>query len=64
VFRHAVPDSDLNARHWYGKNAEGKIYRFSNSNDGTVHFSGIDGVGDGIRNITEYARRRLMEMSR
>ena len=64
VFRHAVPDSDLNARHWYGQNAEGKIYRFSNSNDGTVHFSGIDGVGDGTRNITEYARRRLMEMSR
>jgi hypothetical protein len=64
VFRRAVPDSDLNARHWYGQNAEGKIYRFSNSNDGTVHFSGIDGVGDGTRNITEYARRRLMEMSR
>jgi hypothetical protein len=64
VFRHAVPDSDSNARHWYGQNAEGKIYRFSNSNDGSVHFSGIDGVGDGIRNMTEYARKRLEEMFR
>ena len=44
---------------WYGKNDAGQIYRFSNANDGTAHFSGIDGVGDGINNITPYARARL-----
>ena len=59
VFQRAVPDDPVNPRHWYGKNAEGQIYRFSNGNDGTAHFSGIDGVGDGIRNITRYARQRL-----
>gem|GEM_PF-5595322 len=68
VFRNAVPDSvpngDLQPRNWYGRNAEGKIYRFSYSNDGTAHFSGIDGVGDGVRNITPYARKRLEEMFR
>ncbi len=28
-------------------------------NDGTAHFSGIDGVGDEVRNLTKYARERL-----
>jgi hypothetical protein len=59
VFRRAVPDDPVNARNWFGKNAKGQIYRFSNGNDGTAHFSGIDGVGEGIRNITTYARQRL-----
>ncbi|MBL8817440.1 MAG: RHS repeat-associated core domain-containing protein [Planctomyces sp.] len=64
VFRHAVPDDPVNPRNWYGRNANGQIYRFSGGNDGTAHFSGIDGVGDGIRNITKYARQRLEEMLR
>jgi hypothetical protein len=59
AYRRAVPDHETKARHWYGRGDDGTIYRFSNSNDGTVHFSGADGVGDGIRNITDYARRRL-----
>jgi hypothetical protein len=59
VFRNAVPDSPTNPRFWYGKDANGRIYRFSSGNDGTAHFSGIDGVGDGIRNITQYALDRL-----
>jgi hypothetical protein len=32
---------------------------FSGANDGTAHFSGMEGVGDGIRNITDYALQRL-----
>lgn len=64
VYRHAVPDDPVNPRNWYGRNADGQIYRFSGSNDGTAHFSGIDGVGDGIRNITKYARQRLEELLR
>jgi hypothetical protein len=40
-------------------NSEGKIYRFSNANDGTAHFSGIESHGDGVRNITDYALQRL-----
>jgi hypothetical protein len=59
VYRTAIPDDPVNPRHWYGKNANGHIYRFSNSGDGTVHFSGIDSVGKGIRSITRYAKMRL-----
>jgi hypothetical protein len=62
VFRHAVPDDPVKPRHWYGRNADGQIYRFSNGNDGTAHFSGVGGVGDGIRNVTLYALQRLEEM--
>ncbi|MCX7423649.1 MAG: hypothetical protein NT013_29500 [Planctomycetia bacterium] len=61
VFHRAVPDDPVNPRHWYGKNSDGQIYRFSNGNDGTAHFSGIDNVGDGIRSITRYAKDRLGE---
>ena len=46
-------------RAWFGKNADGQIIDSSMSNDGTAHFSGIDGVGDGIRNLTDYALARL-----
>jgi len=59
VFKKAVPNSAENPTAWFGKNAEGQIYRFSPSNDGTAHFSGIEGVGDGVRNLTPYARQRL-----
>ena len=63
VFRKAVPDDPVNPKNWFGKNADGQIYRFSGSNDGTAHFSGIDDVGDGVRNLTQYARDRLAEMA-
>jgi hypothetical protein len=59
VFKKADPNSAENPTAWFGKNAEGQIYRFSPSNDGTAHFSGIEGVGDGVRNLTPYARQRL-----
>lgn len=59
VFRRAVPDDPVNPRNWYGRNDQGKIYRFSGDNAGGAHFSGMDGVGSGIRNITPYARQRL-----
>lgn len=58
VFKTAVPDSATNPRNWYGMNSQGQIYRYSGSN-GVVHYSGTEGVGDGIRNITDYALRRL-----
>jgi RHS repeat-associated protein len=59
VYKRAVPDASEAARNWYGKNADGTIYRFSNGNDGTAHFSGSSATKDGIRNITPYARQRL-----
>ncbi|NUQ79773.1 MAG: hypothetical protein HUU21_40235, partial [Polyangiaceae bacterium] len=59
VFRNAVPDHPVNPKNWYGVNTKGKLYRFANSNDGKAHVNGIEGVGDGIRNITDYALRRL-----
>ena len=62
VYGRAVPDASVGARHWYEKNANGDIYRFSNGGNNTAHFSGIDGVGDGIRNITPYARNRLKRL--
>jgi hypothetical protein len=59
VYKRAVPNDPENPTAWFGKNADGEIYRFSLSNDGTAHFSGIDGVGDGVRNLTQYALDRL-----
>jgi len=59
VYEKAVPDSPTNAKNWYGKNADGTVYRYSNANDGTAHFSGSDASADGIRNITPYATARL-----
>ena len=62
VYKKAIPDGATNARHWYGKNKDGVIYRFSNANDGTVHFSGRSDVGDGVRNLTPYAKQRLKDL--
>jgi hypothetical protein len=59
VFKNAVPNDPKNPTAWFGKNADGQIYRFSAGNDGTAHFSGIHGVGDGTRNLTDYAKQRL-----
>ncbi len=59
VFQNAVPNDPVNPTAWFGKNKDGEIYRFSLSNDGTAHFSGIDGVGDGVRNLTQYAIDRM-----
>ncbi len=61
VFKNAVPENSTNPRVWYGKNKDGQIYRFSVNNNGEAHFSGIDGLGDGTKNITPYARDRLKE---
>jgi uncharacterized membrane protein len=61
VFKTAVPDAPENAMNWFGKNRDGTIYRYSNSNDGTAHFSGSSASKDGIRNITDYAKARLAE---
>jgi hypothetical protein len=59
VFEKSVPNDPKNPTAWFGKNADSQIYRYSLSNDGTAHFSGIDGVGDGVRNLTNYAIDRL-----
>jgi hypothetical protein len=59
VYKTAVPDAAEGANNWYGKNASGTIYRFSNANDGTAHFRGSSATKDGIRNITPYALQRL-----
>lgn len=59
VYRSAVPNSPVNPTAWFGKSADGQIYRYSPANDGTAHFSGIDGVGDGVRNLTQYALDRM-----
>lgn len=59
VFKNAVPNDPVSPTAWFGKNSNGQIYRFSLGNDGTAHFSGIDGVGSGTRNITQYAIDRL-----
>ena len=58
VFKGAVPNDPVNPTVWYGKNADGQVYRFSLANDGTAHVSGFDGVGDGVRNLTLYALHR------
>ncbi|WP_152558854.1 hypothetical protein [Endozoicomonas numazuensis] len=62
VYKRSVPDDPVNARHWYGLNKNGVIYRFSNANDGTMHFSGRSDSGNGIRSITKYAEQRLRDL--
>ena len=57
VYRNAVPDDPVNPKAWYGINADGLLYRFSSAN-GNAHFSGIAGVGDGVRNVSDYAIQR------
>jgi hypothetical protein len=59
VFKNAVPNDPTNPTAWFGRNADGQIYRYSLGSDGTAHFSGIHGVGDGTRNITRYVFDRL-----
>jgi len=61
VFRNAVPNDANSPTAWFGRNSQGRIYRFSVDRNGSAHFSGIDGVGDGTRNLTTYARKRLGE---
>jgi hypothetical protein len=62
VFKTAVPDSSTNPKNWFGLNRDGVVYRFSNANDGTAHFSGRGDVGNGIRNISPYALERLRRL--
>lgn len=40
VYGKAIPDDPYNPRHWWGRNANGDFYRYHNTNDGTVHYSG------------------------
>lgn len=59
VYENAVPNDPTSPTAWFGKNANGQVYRFSLGGDGTAHFSGIRGVGDRTRNFTPYAAERL-----
>jgi len=59
VFKNAVPSEANTPKAWFGKNPDGEIYRYSLGNDGTAYFSGIEGVGEGTRNLTQYAAQRL-----
>ncbi|MDR2441569.1 MAG: hypothetical protein LBE12_19580 [Planctomycetaceae bacterium] len=58
VFQKAVPNDPDNPTAWFGQNDQGEVYRFSGSN-GEAHFNGIAGVGDGTRNLTQYALMRM-----
>jgi RHS repeat-associated protein len=64
VYRRAVPDDSIKPKNWYGINGKSQVYRYACSNDNSAHFSGIDGVGDGIRNMTDYARDRIRQLRR
>jgi hypothetical protein len=59
VFTRAVPNDPDAPRAWFGKNDQGQIYRFSADSNGTAHFSGIAGVGNGTRNLSPYSLMRL-----
>jgi hypothetical protein len=60
VYQKAVADSATKPKNWYGKNADGEVYRFSGAGDGTAHFRGSSASEDGVRNITDYAVDRLV----
>jgi hypothetical protein len=60
VYKKAIPGHPENPKHWYGKNEEGNIYRYSDSKDGTMHYSGQDNLGDGLRELDKYIKERLI----
>ena len=45
VYEQAVQGKD---GHWYGKGANGEIYRYFSDNVGGAHFSGMSGGSNGI----------------
>jgi RHS repeat-associated protein len=57
VYKKAVPDDPYEPRHWWGRNENMEFYRFHNSNDGTVHYSGTFDRMD--RAVPPYVRSRL-----
>jgi RHS repeat-associated protein len=57
VYKRAVPDDPVDARHWWGKSGDGNYYRFHNSNDGTAHFSASFSPTDSL--VPRYVRERL-----
>jgi hypothetical protein len=59
VFAKAVPNDPDTPTAWFGVNEQGQVYRFGIDHNGTAHFNGIAGVGDGTRNITKYVYLRL-----
>lgn len=59
VYGTAVPNSSDRPTAWFGRSTSGDIYRYSDDNAGGAHFSGIVGQGDGARNLSPYAQRRL-----
>lgn len=61
VYRHAVPNDPDDPGAWFGSNSEGEIYRYSYTDDKTVHFSGT--VDNEMRNYTTYAQRRLAALT-
>ncbi len=63
VFAKAIPDDPDNPKVWVGRNDQGQIYRYSMDHNRTnAHFSGIDDLGDGTRNVNwEYVFLRFKE---
>ncbi|MFY3384384.1 RHS repeat-associated core domain-containing protein [Paracidovorax sp. MALMAid1276] len=57
VYDRSVPDSPNSPRHWWGRNDEGQYYRFSNTNDGSAHYSGTFPSNSNL--IPPYVRGRL-----
>ncbi len=57
VYKKSVPDDPYNPRHWWGQNDDGKFYRFSNTNDGTAHYSGT--FDRRAPEVPPYVRSRL-----
>lgn len=62
VYKNAIPDDPQKPKHWYGLNKDGKIYRYSSSNDGKAHFSGRNDTEPGIK-PSAYAKERLKKLT-
>ena len=60
VYRGAVPSGDGttgSVRQWWGVNGDGQLYRFSDSNNGTAHFTGT--FEPNHKHVPQYVRDRL-----
>jgi hypothetical protein len=62
VYENAIPD--LDGRNWYGRNADGEIYRYqpNGGNDPGVHWNGRENSPRGLE-VPPYIRRRFEEIN-
>jgi hypothetical protein len=61
VYQRAIPTKD--GRTWYGRNAEGELYRYQMDEEGFVHFNGREDSPRGLK-IPNVIRKRFQNLDK